>query len=69
MSKAEDYRRLAAECLTMAQGNVDWQSRRVLLHMADGWIKLAELAREDAPVIQQQQQIQPKKPDDSPHSN
>jgi hypothetical protein len=46
MSKADDYRRRAAECLTMARGSTNKQSQKMLLHMADVWIKLAELAEE-----------------------
>jgi hypothetical protein len=54
MSKAEDYRRLAAECATMAVRSTDMRTRAVLLHMADVWTKLAA---EDEPIVQQQQQI------------
>jgi hypothetical protein len=66
MSKADDYRRLAAECLTMAGTNIDRRSREALLHMAEVWIKLAD---EDAPATLQQHQIQPKKPGASPQSS
>jgi hypothetical protein len=65
MSKAEAYRRLAAECLTMAARDIDRRSREAFLHMAEVWIKLAE---GDAPAAQQQQ-IQPLKPDAPPQSS
>jgi hypothetical protein len=60
MSKAEDYRQKAADCVTMAAKSTDMRMRGVLLHMADVWTKLAA---EDQPIVQQQQQQTRPKPD------
>jgi hypothetical protein len=42
---SQEYRRFARECLEMAQNTEDEQTRAVLLHMAQVWLRLAE-ARE-----------------------
>jgi hypothetical protein len=46
---SEEYRRFARECLEMAQSTEDEQTRAVLLHMAQVWLRLAE-ARENKPL-------------------
>jgi hypothetical protein len=72
----EGYRRLAAECLRVAQDIGHRASRSTLLDMAQTWLELAHLAEKnlttdlvyetppprERPVMQQQQQqVQPKK--------
>jgi hypothetical protein len=42
MSRVDEYRRFAAECLKMAQAADDEQRRRILLQMAQGWLALAQ---------------------------
>jgi hypothetical protein len=67
-SKADEYRRRAQECLEMAAAFSDPDSRVVLSHMAQAWLGLAErigfiapVVTECAqPIVQQQQQMQPK---------
>jgi hypothetical protein len=60
-SKADEYRRRAERCLEMAAGSP--QVRNALSHMAQVWLRMAD-NYETRPVVQQQQQIQPK--DDQP---
>ena len=60
---ASEYRRLAAECLRIADEMVD--SRAVLVHMARSWLALAQQA-EQSPVQQQQQQQQIQSTSDAP---
>jgi len=62
MSTADDYRRLAAKCASMAARSADMRTRAMLLHLAEVWTKLAE---EEGPPARQQQQVQPKPPDHS----
>jgi hypothetical protein len=77
VSRADEYRRRAQECLEIAPTFRDYQSRNILLQMAQVWLRLADnyevaemagrakVAAEVArPVVQQQQQIQPKKEDE-----
>jgi hypothetical protein len=47
MSKADEYRRYAAECLTLSQRqeNVDHKAR--LITMAQKWLRLAEVAEKN----------------------
>jgi hypothetical protein len=70
--RADEYRRLARECLEMAYTVSIEQSRRSLIEMARVWTRLAEeqdaafrpnVSDQSQPVVQQQQQqqIQPKK--------
>jgi hypothetical protein len=61
MSKADEYRRLAVECVTMAVNGPDLRTRAALLHMAEVWTRLAA---EDEPIDEQQQQIRPKPVDE-----
>jgi Holliday junction resolvase-like predicted endonuclease len=75
-TKAEEYRRLAQECLAMARTVSTEEARADLMTMAQVWHRLAneqdqrsDLAETPAPppateqiqpVVQQQQQVQPK---------
>ena len=45
MSKADEYRRFARECLEIAETIEDPQSRAVMLHMAQVWFRWAEDAK------------------------
>jgi hypothetical protein len=73
-SKAQEYRRLAQECRTMARSVSTEEARTALLEMAQTWLRLAE-EQEVAippggveaaqPVAQQQQQVQPKDDDEA----
>ena len=67
---ADKYRRLAAECLRIAEDVINSQSRNLLIHMSQSWLRLAHQYEQNlAPTSgsatvqqqQQQQQIQPKK--------
>jgi hypothetical protein len=70
MTAADDYRRLASECLLIADDFTDPNNRNLLSHMAQTWLRLAHQRDGEAPpspvdaigaaVVQQQQQIQPK---------
>jgi hypothetical protein len=76
-SKADEYRRRAQQWLEMAGTFRDHEARATLSHMAQAWLRLADNYKADAnervprskaaeegqPVVQQQQQIQPKKLD------
>jgi hypothetical protein len=46
--RSEEYRRLAAECLTMARESSDDNIRPSLAEMAQRWLDLAELAEHGA---------------------
>ena len=59
-SRADEYRRRAQQCLEMATAFRSPQARKSLSHMAQVWLRLAD-NYEARPVVQQQQQIQPKK--------
>jgi hypothetical protein len=69
MTKADDqphlrYRRLAQLCVDLLANTTDSETRVTLLEMAQTWMQLAaETAVEPQPAGQQQQQIQPKKPE------
>ena len=76
-SSGDEYRRRAQECLEIAPTFRNDQSRNVLLQMAQVWLRVADnyedtemagrakVAAEVArSVVQQQQQIQPKKEDE-----
>jgi hypothetical protein len=76
-TRAEEYRRLARECLALARTLSLETARAALIDRAQGWLRLAEeqehadasinlpppRAVEDLPVVQQQQQVQPKDDD------
>ena len=68
-SVAEECRRRARECLHMARTS-QGSDRILLLDMAQTWLRLAEeqeasippgAVEQSQPVVQQQQQAQPKK--------
>ena len=42
MSKSDQYRRFAAECLKMAQNSETEQQRSIFLQMASAWLALAQ---------------------------
>ena len=44
VSRIEEYRRLAAECVDMAAMSDDHQFKGILVDMAGAWLKLAEQA-------------------------
>jgi hypothetical protein len=76
-ARAEQYRRLAQECLAAARMAWTGEARIASLEMARSWFRLAEeqdnesaniavpppAAGESQPAAQQQQQIQPKDDD------
>jgi len=72
MSRADEYRRLAQECLATAREVANEEKRASLIQMAQVWFRLAEgqdapppiASNESQPVVQQQQQPQPKKDDE-----
>ena len=57
--RAEDYRRLARECLRLVRTVATEEARHALIEMARVWARLADEA--PRPLVQQQQQVQPKK--------
>ena len=73
---ADEYRRLAANCVSMAERVTDHQFKASLVDMAGAWLRLAEQAeknsrtdlvyetppRPSAEVVQQQQQQQQPEP-------
>ena len=76
-SRADEYRRLARECLAMAHMMATEETRASLIAMAQAWHRLAEeqeasvppsAVEQFQPAVQQQQQqrqIQPKDDDDT----
>jgi hypothetical protein len=42
VSRSEDYRRYAQECLVLARNAEDQRTQALLLHMARVWFRLAE---------------------------
>jgi len=65
VSRADEYRRRAQQCLEMARTFGDRDARVALSHMAKVWLRLAErnVPKQTQPAFQQQQQIQPKDDD------
>ena len=68
-SSAEEYRRYAQQCLEIAPTFQDEEARATLVGLAQAWLRLAEsydssipsaATKQAQPVVQQQQQIQPK---------
>ena len=73
-TKAQEYRRLARECLVLARTVSTEEARASLRAMAQAWHRLADeqgqgselgsmpplTAERTQPVVQQQQQVQPK---------
>ena len=76
MSRTDEYRRRAQQCLEMAGTFRDREARAILSHMAQVWQRLADncdaneivgrskAAEHPRPIVQQQQQFQPKKKDE-----
>ena len=73
-SRADEYRRLARECLAMAHMMATVETRASLIAMAQSWHRLADeqetsvppsAVEQFQPVVQQQQQVQPKDDDDT----
>jgi hypothetical protein len=79
-ARAEEYRRLAQECLTAARTVTTKEAQTALIESAELWLRLAEEQDgetanveppmppnpiEDRPVVQQQQEVQPKDDDDN----
>jgi hypothetical protein len=65
-SRADEYRRRAQQCLVMARTFGDHDARIILSYMAEAWLRLADLAapeQQRRPIVQQQQQLQPKDED------
>ena len=63
MPSSEDFRAKAQRCLDMAaETTTDSVAATLLRMLAEDYFELAE--KTDAPVGQQQQQIQPKKPEE-----
>ena len=42
MSRSDDYRRFAAECMKIASTAEDEQRRAIFVHMARTWLALAQ---------------------------
>ena len=64
MSRADEYRQRARQCLEMAGTFRDRKAQAALSHMAQAWLALADRYQDRMhapPPVQQQQQIQPKK--------
>ena len=67
--RADEYRRLARECLAIARTTSADEARLTLIEMARVWTRLADdqdvaflpRAGGHQPIAQQQQQVQPKK--------
>jgi len=57
---AEMYRRRASRCLVVAQRISDPHRRAKIIDLAQKWMVFAEQAERQRPVVQQQQQMQPK---------
>src|SRR6516225_4626077 len=62
VSRADEYRRRAQQCLEMARTFGDRDARVTLSHMAQTWLRLADTTapEQKRPIVQQQQQAQPK---------
>ena len=51
LSKSEQYRRFARECLRMADEATDHRVQALMIHMAQVWVRLAQ--RHEAPAEQE----------------
>ena len=60
-SRAYEYRQRAQECLELVRTFGDRDARATLSHVAQAWLRLADIAapEQKRPVQQQQQQTQP----------
>jgi hypothetical protein len=50
LNRREHYQRMAAECLRLAKDALDLTNKKLLLEMAQTWVKLAEQANETDPM-------------------
>jgi hypothetical protein len=48
--RKEHYQRMACECLKLAHNSDDPTNKTLLLEMAQSWVKLAELTRDQGEV-------------------
>jgi hypothetical protein len=70
-SRGHEYRRRAQACLDAAHAMENEQTRAALLRLAEDWLRMAEswddptwaAAEQAQPIVQQQQQVQPKDDD------
>ena len=72
-NRATEYRRLARDCLRLLRTFSSEEARAALIEMARVWTRLAEeqdavfqpmpMSEGSQPVMQQQEQVQPKKED------
>jgi hypothetical protein len=46
VDRKEHYQRMAGECLKLAHNSDDPTNKALLLEMAQSWVKLAELTRD-----------------------
>jgi hypothetical protein len=60
MSKAEEYRQHAQQCLDTAPRIQNAEQRAMMLNIAQTWMRLAEEEDPPSAAAQQQQQAQPK---------
>ena len=63
MSRADEYRHRAQQCLKMAGTFRDREARIVLSHMAEVCLAERNVPKQTQPAFEQQQQIQPKDDD------
>jgi len=59
--EAGEYRRRARRCLAQARWVGNPEARVKIIDLATIWMLFAERAKRNQPIVQQQQQIQPKK--------
>jgi hypothetical protein len=59
MGSPDAFRRYAAECLQMAGAIYDWQSRAMLLQMAQVWLRLVDDKAPACDAAESQRAISP----------
>jgi hypothetical protein len=47
MTKADEYRRYAAECLALSQRHANADDKARLISMAENWLRMAEVAEKN----------------------